>query len=81
MPPFQKKPGVCRLCKEKIAGFDYKEPVRFQRFLSEQGKILGRRVTGNCAEHQRTVAIAIKRARELGIIVVPRESPERSQYR
>ena len=48
--------------------FDYKDAAKLKRYLTEAGKIIPRRVTGNCAEHQRMVAKAIKRAREAAII-------------
>jgi len=58
---------VCYFCSEKIVA-DYKDVELLKRFISEQYKILPRRVTGNCAKHQRTLAIAIKRAREIGLL-------------
>jgi small subunit ribosomal protein S18 len=66
---FFKKPvrRVCLFCAEKIVA-DYKNVDLLRKYISEQGKILPRRVTGNCAKHQRGVAIAIKRAREIGLL-------------
>ncbi|MEA1939930.1 MAG: 30S ribosomal protein S18 [Candidatus Caldatribacteriota bacterium] len=66
---FFRKPQrkVCLFCADKIVA-DYKNVDLLKRFISEQGKILPRRVTGNCAKHQRAVAIAIKRAREIGLL-------------
>jgi small subunit ribosomal protein S18 len=66
---FLKKPQrkVCFFCAEKVIA-DYKNIDLLKRFTSEQGKILPRRVTGTCAKHQRTLAIAIKRAREIGLL-------------
>lgn len=61
----QKK--VCFFCKEKVVA-DYKDIDLLKRFISEQGKILSRRATGNCSKHQRTLAVAIKRAREIGLL-------------
>jgi len=58
---------VCFFCAEKVIA-DYKNIDLLKRFTSEQGKILPRRVTGTCARHQRTLAIAIKRAREIGLL-------------
>ncbi|MCK4240045.1 MAG: 30S ribosomal protein S18 [Candidatus Atribacteria bacterium] len=58
---------VCFFCKEKTIA-DYKDVELLKRFISDQGKIMPRRVTGNCAKHQRTLAIAIKRAREIGFL-------------
>ena len=58
---------VCFFCAEKTVA-DYKSVELLKRFITDQGKILPRRVTGNCAKHQRTLAIAIKRAREIGLL-------------
>ncbi len=58
---------VCAFCVEK-SPIDYKDVNRLQRYLSERGKIVPKRVTKNCAKHQRELAIAIKRARELGLL-------------
>src|SRR5665648_888484 len=64
-----KKPirKVCIFCKEKIVA-DYKDIDLLRKFITEQGKMLPRRATGTCARHQRTLAIAIKRAREIGLL-------------
>ena len=59
---------VCYFTKNKITYIDYKDVELLKRFVSANGKIIPRRVTGNCAEHQRMVAKAIKRAREAAII-------------
>ena len=64
--PFSKK--VCRYCKNKNIRIDYKDAKALRPFLSERGKILPRRMSGNCAKHQREVCIAIKRGRALAII-------------
>ena len=66
---FFRKPQrkVCFFCAEKVIA-DYKNIDLLKRFTTEQGKILPRRVTGTCAKHQRTLAIAIKRAREIGLL-------------
>ena len=61
----QKK--VCYFCAEKVVA-DYKDVDLLKKFISDQCKILPRRVTGNCAKHQRILAIAIKRAREIGLL-------------
>lgn len=62
------KRKVCSFCAEKAAYIDYKEINRLRRFVTERGKILPRRVSGNCARHQRALAVAIKRARELALL-------------
>jgi small subunit ribosomal protein S18 len=59
---------VCSFCAEKATFIDYKEVNRLRRFVTERGKILPRRVSGNCAKHQRALAVAIKRARELALL-------------
>ena len=54
---------VCQFCVDKVAEIDYKDVNRLMHFVSERGKILPRRVSGCCAEHQRALNTAIKRAR------------------
>ena len=58
---------ICYFCAEKKEA-DYKDVGLLDRFVSDQGKILPRRVTGNCAKHQRTLAMAVKRAREIALL-------------
>ena len=62
------KRRVCAFCVDKVEHIDYKEISRLQRFLTERGKILPRRVTGNCARHQRAMTRAIKRARIVALL-------------
>src|SRR5437588_3810804 len=62
------KKKVCIFCKEHIDWVDYKDVNLLRRFMSDRGKIRARRVSGNCAQHQRDVAIAIKTARELALL-------------
>ena len=58
---------VCVFCgKDNV--IDYKDEAKLRRFVSERGKILPRRVTGNCAKHQRAITVAIKRARHMAIM-------------
>jgi small subunit ribosomal protein S18 len=59
---------VCSFCVDKIEHVDYKDAIRLRRFLNERGKILPRRVTGNCAHHQRQLTVALKRARILALV-------------
>ena len=59
---------VCVFCKEHVDWVDYKDVSLLRRFMSDRAKIRARRVTGNCAQHQRDVAIAIKTARELALL-------------
>jgi small subunit ribosomal protein S18 len=53
---------------EKGKEIDYKDALRLRRFVTDRGKILPRRISGNCARHQRLLAVAIKRARELALL-------------
>ncbi len=62
------KRRVCSFCVDKIDEVDYKEASRLRRFTSERGKILPRRITGNCARHQRQLTAAVKRARILALL-------------
>lgn len=62
------KKKVCVFCKEHADWVDYKDVNLLRRFMSERGKIRARRVTGNCAQHQRDVQVAIKTARELALL-------------
>jgi small subunit ribosomal protein S18 len=59
---------VCRFCADKALKVDYKDQGQMKYFLTERGKIIPRRISGNCAKHQREVATAIKRGRMLAIL-------------
>ena len=59
---------VCSFCVDKIDQIDYKDVSRLRRCMSERAKILPRRVTGNCAAHQREMTVAIKRARHIALL-------------
>ena len=59
---------VCRYCADKALKVDYKDQQALKYFLTERGKIIPRRISGNCAKHQRQVATAVKRARMLAIL-------------
>jgi small subunit ribosomal protein S18 len=63
---FKKKP--CIFCKDRIDFVDYKDVNLLRRFMSDRAKIRARRVTGNCTQHQRDVALAIKLSRELALL-------------
>ena len=69
---FQKK--VCRFCSERTEAIDFKDIDRLRRFLTEKGKIVPRRISGNCAKHQRMLARAMKRARHTAFIAFQTES-------
>ena len=62
------KKKICIFCKEHIEWVDYKDVNLLRRFMSDRGKIRARRVSGNCSQHQRDVAVAIKTARELALL-------------
>lgn len=59
---------VCNFCVDNIDEIDYKDVEKLKRYISDKGKILPRRVTGNCAKHQRKVNEAIKRARHIALL-------------
>jgi len=59
---------TCRFCDAKEVYIDFKDEKRLQRFVTEQGKIIPKRITGTCAKHQRQLVTAIKRARHLALL-------------
>ena len=63
-----KKHRTCRFCDNDEIYIDYKDDKRLMRFVSEQGKIIPKRITGTCAKHQRQLVQAIKRARHLALL-------------
>jgi small subunit ribosomal protein S18 len=62
------KKKVCQFCKDQTVWIDYKDVHVLKKFMSDRGKIRTRRVSGNCVQHQREVAIAIKTSRELALL-------------
>ncbi|MDP2755213.1 MAG: 30S ribosomal protein S18 [Nitrospirota bacterium] len=64
---FQRR-KFCRFCSEKVEYIDYKNIKVLRSFLTERGKILPRRMTGNCAKHQRELTESIKRARSIALL-------------
>ncbi len=69
----QKKKGfirrkVCRFCADSTLTIEYRDPKTLRLFVSETGKMIPRRISGNCARHQRPLALAIKRARHLALL-------------
>ena len=62
------KRRTCRFCDNKEIYIDYKDEKKLIRFISEQGKIIPKRITGTCAKHQRQLVQAIKRARHLALL-------------
>ena len=61
---------VCRFCAESGLSIDYKDPQMLKYFITERGKIIPRRISGNCAKHQRHVALAIKRSRMIALMPI-----------
>ncbi len=64
----RKKRRQCNFCADKIEVIDYKDLGKIRRYITERGKILPRRITGNCALHQRQLTVAIKRARTMALL-------------
>jgi small subunit ribosomal protein S18 len=75
---FGKRPGgpkmrrakkkVCAFCSDKSTGIDYKDVMKLRKYVTERGKILPRRISGNCAKHQREVTSCIKVARNIALL-------------
>lgn len=63
----RRRKKVCVFCG-KDSAIDYKDTAKLKRYVSERGKILPRRITGNCAKHQRALTVAIKRARHVSLM-------------
>jgi len=59
---------VCRFCADKNVAIDYKDPQTLKYFITDRGKVIPRRISGNCAKHQRKVAVAIKRSRMIALM-------------
>ena len=65
----RRRKKVCVFCADKTnAGIDYKDVNKLKRYVSERGKILPRRITGNCAKHQTALTVAVKRARHIALM-------------
>jgi small subunit ribosomal protein S18 len=62
------KKRVCNFCIDKVESIDYKDVNKLRRFITERGKIIPRRISGNCAKHQRQLTLAIKRARNIALL-------------
>ena len=67
-PPRKIKKKVCAFCKDTAQDIDYKDTGLLRKFVSDRGKIRARRVTGNCTQHQRDIATAVKNAREVALL-------------
>jgi small subunit ribosomal protein S18 len=64
----RRKKKVCSFCVDKVQSIDYKEVAKLRKFVTERGKILPRRISGNCAVHQRQLTEAVKRARQIALL-------------
>jgi small subunit ribosomal protein S18 len=67
-PRFIPRRRVCQFCVDKVDTVDYKDVSKLRRYVSERGKIEPRRKTGTCAKHQRTLTVALKRARHIALL-------------
>lgn len=67
-PMIRRRKKVCIFCADKVDEIDYKDTAKLRKFVSERGKILPRRISGNCAKHQRELNTAIKRARQMALL-------------
>ena len=64
----RKRKKVCQFCVDKCEHIDYKDTAKLRRYVTERGKIVPRRISGNCAKHQRQLTTAIKRARIIALL-------------
>lgn len=64
---------ACRFCTDKVVGINYKDVSMLRNYLTERGKIMPRRLSGNCARHQRELTLAIKRARNIALVAFTEE--------
>jgi len=62
------KKKICRFCETRELTIDYKDPRMLRKFITDQGKIIPRRISGSCAKHQREITSAIKRARNISLL-------------
>ncbi|MCF6462823.1 30S ribosomal protein S18 [Clostridium sp. Cult1] len=65
---FKPRKRVCNFCVDKVEHIDYKDINKLKKYVTERGKILPRRISGNCAKHQRELTRAIKRARQIALL-------------
>ena len=66
--PRKGRSKVCAFCADKVEHIDYKDVNRLRKFTTERGKIMPRRMSGVCAKHQRELAVAIKRSRQVALM-------------
>jgi small subunit ribosomal protein S18 len=64
----RRKRKTCRFCENKVDQIDYKDERFLRKFITDRGKIVPRRISGNCAWHQRRLTVAVKRARHLALL-------------
>ena len=62
------KPKICRFCEAKVSYIDFKDAETLAKFQTEKGKIMPRRITGTCLDHQKMLATAVKRARIIALV-------------
>jgi len=67
------RPKFCRFCADKATAMDYKDPRSLRGFLTDEGKILPRRISGTCAKHQRKLTLAVKRSRAIALLPMSSE--------
>ena len=72
--PARRRKKVCVFCGKENNEIDYKDVAKLKKYVSERGKILPRRITGNCAKHQRALTVAIKRARHIALMPYVQDS-------
>ena len=65
---YKPRKRICSFCADKVEDIDYKDINKLKKYITERGKILPRRITGNCARHQRQLTRAIKRARQVALL-------------
>ncbi|MDR7869792.1 MAG: 30S ribosomal protein S18 [Tissierellaceae bacterium] len=65
---FKPRRKICSFCADKVDHIDYKDINKLKKYVTDRGKILPRRISGNCSKHQREVTIAIKRARQVALL-------------
>jgi small subunit ribosomal protein S18 len=66
--PFLRRRKVCKFCVERVDKIDYKDYRLLQQFVAERGKIVPRRISGTCTQHQRRLTRAIKQARQIALL-------------
>lgn len=65
---FKPRKRICSFCADKSTNIDYKDINKLKKYITERGKILPRRVSGNCSKHQRELTISIKRSRQVALL-------------